>query len=264
MQYLKTLLLLTLAFASAGCEKVIDVDLNEANAQLVVLADLNLDANLIEVDLSRTTSYFAPEAPTRVTDALVELQTGSGTVQVPHAGNGVYRATTGPLSGNLTLRIQDGGVAYTALSAVPTRIPLDSIVPEFVDANAFFDGGYVLRSNWNDPAAEENHYRFRIWKNDSLYDAPEDLTVLSDQIINGQQVDFPLFPNFFQTGDSVRVEFRSISRTMYDYYETLSDITVNQGGGSTAAPANPNTNLQGGALGYFNVFAADTAGLTIP
>lgn len=264
-KYISYTLLSLLGFALVSCEKVLDIDLNESDSKLVVIADLQTNSGEITVDLSRTTSYFAAESPERVTGAVVELETNSGTIAVPHIANGLYSANVNPQVGEtLTLRVQDGSNSYSAASTVPGIVQLDSLIPEFQDPNAFFDGGYVLRANWLDPAGIENFYRYRIWLGDSLYDDPSDLSVTRDDLYDGQTVDFPLFPNFFQTGDSVRLEFRTITEAMYDYYETLSDITVNQGGGSTAAPANPNSNVEGGALGYFNVYASDLRGLIIP
>jgi len=39
----------------------------------------------------------------------------------------------------------------------------------------------------------------------------------------------------------------------FDFFNTLSDVLNNQNG---PAPANPNTNIQGGALGYFGAFTS--------
>ncbi len=66
----------------------------------------------------------------------------------------------------------------------------------------------------------------------------------------------------FSLDDIVHVELHSISKETYDYYNTLSDIIGGNMEGSSA-PANPTTNLNNGALGYFGAFAISSRTIVI-
>jgi hypothetical protein len=43
-----------------------------------------------------------------------------------------------------------------------------------------------------------------------------------------------------------------VDRNIYNYFFTLANVTSNNSGFENATPANPVTNLTGGALGYFS------------
>ena len=54
----------------------------------------------------------------------------------------------------------------------------------------------------------------------------------------------------------------SIDKSTYDYYRTLADLLyTNPFFGST--PANPNTNLSNGALGYFGSYSSSFKTLVV-
>ena len=44
----------------------------------------------------------------------------------------------------------------------------------------------------------------------------------------------------------------SISKTIYEYYNSLETNTTD---GQSASPANPTSNITNGALGYFNAYS---------
>jgi hypothetical protein len=49
------------------------------------------------------------------------------------------------------------------------------------------------------------------------------------------------------------VELWGIDKGVYEYYSTLREI-LGGAGPSTASPANPTSNISGGAMGYFSAF----------
>jgi hypothetical protein len=58
-------------------------------------------------------------------------------------------------------------------------------------------------------------------------------------------------PRNIKTGDEVRIEMLGIDTSVLRYWYTLSTGGA-RGVGNVAAPSNPITNIQGGALGYFS------------
>ncbi len=61
-----------------------------------------------------------------------------------------------------------------------------------------------------------------------------------------------------QTGDAITVELLSIDKATYDYFNTLRDVLSSDQAATSLAPANPNTNLSNGLLGYFSAYTIDT------
>lgn len=264
-KYIFPILFLLLTLGFTGCEEVIEVDLNEANPQLVVDAELDADQNQITVQLTRTTSYFAEESSPNVTDAAITINQNGTDIQLAHQGEGFYSAPITVVDGDqLSLTVLDGAEQHTASTVMPVRMFPDSLTTEFFDPNSFFDGGSIVRINFQEPAGRDDYIRVKLWANGEEYTGSENIVVESGELADGQYVDYPVFLDFFQPGDSVVVVFQSITEATYDYYLTLQDITLNQGGGNTAAPANPVTNLQGGALGLFDAHYSDTLSIIIP
>jgi hypothetical protein len=60
----------------------------------------------------------------------------------------------------------------------------------------------------------------------------------------------------FQKTDTLIVELQSIDKATYDYFTTLESISGNVME-QTASPANPISNFNNGALGYFSAYSFD-------
>lgn len=255
---------LCLLFLSS-CEEVIDVDLNDADPKLVIEARLDAGTSMLDVTLTRSQSFFNNDDAQPVLDASVELVQNGNAIPVNHAGNGFYRGSIPIQQGDeLQLRVLDGAELHTASVAVPRPIPLDSLGTEYFEPNSFFDGGSIVYLYFQEPANEPNFYRVLVTRNGNPLEGSEDIVVENDLLSDGQYVQYPLFGNFYEAFDEIEIVLQSITESTFDYYTTLQDITINQGGGSTAAPANPISNIEGGALGLFDVHYADTLSIIIP
>ena len=66
---------LFILFAWTACEKVIDVDLNEATPAVVIEGNLVYNERNLQVKISRTGSYFGDEPLNKVSGAEVYLET---------------------------------------------------------------------------------------------------------------------------------------------------------------------------------------------
>ncbi|MEM7039216.1 MAG: DUF4249 family protein [Bacteroidota bacterium] len=250
----------------SSCETVIDVDLNDANPQYVIESNLNVEEGIVSAKVSKTASYFANDQVELLDNATVTLDVGGTVTTMNSIGNGTYQATNiFPTAGaNVQLNVEhDGNTFDAAINPVPEKVRLDSLY-SLAGEGPFSGGGNLVFVMFNDPGAVENFYRFRVWINDTLQGGGESLFTFDDETIDGTLAEFPLFSFVFDPGDTVTIEMISIDEGILSYYESMADIVVFQGGGSTAAPANPSTNVSNGALGYFNVYAADTMGIRIP
>ena len=59
--------------------------------------------------------------------------------------------------------------------------------------------------------------------------------------------------DFFQIDDTIGMELRSIDKDIYYYLNEAISI-IGENSASAAAPANPNSNWNNNALGYFSAY----------
>jgi hypothetical protein len=105
---------------------------------------------------------------------------------------------------------------------------------------------------------EKNYYRVRVFRNDSINN--QSYRLFDDQYTNGQMTELRV--SNAVAGNTYRIELLSIDRQTYSYYRTLDDLLyTNPFFGST--PANPDTNLSNGALGYFGTAAVSSRTIVV-
>ena len=81
-----------------------------------------------------------------------------------------------------------------------------------------------------------------------------------DQLDTG--IDKKNDPRNIKSGDTVTIEMLGIDEAVYKYWYSLH---FNGGdGGNIATPANPVTNVSGGALGYFSAQTVDRKTVIVP
>ena len=252
------LLIITGIFIS-GCEKVIDVDLNEASPALVIQGNLSSDQKVAEVKLTMTTSYFDTLSPEKVTGAKVSLEDGKGQkIVLIETLKGVY-ATFGlkpVFNTNYKLIVETRDEIYQAESVLNPPVTIDSVTWEYDEGSSFFDAGYYLNVWFFDPASIQNYYRIQVYRNGLLKRSMDDLIVFNDRYVDGNKVEISLFNDPYYLNDTVLVQLISLDKNAYDYFATLGELINNNPG--SAAPSNPNTNFSNGALGYFSAWSSDT------
>lgn len=243
----------------SGCEKVIDVDLNEASPALVIQGNLSSDQKVAEVKLTMTTSYFDTLSPEKVSGAKVTLEVDNGKkIVLSETLKGVYAAfglrPVYDTKYRLTVEAKDK--TYQAESVLNPPVVIDSVTWEYDEGSSFFDAGYYLNVWFFDPPSIQNYYRVQIYRNGLLKRSMDDLIVFNDRYVDGNKVSISLFNDPYYLNDTVLVQLISLDKNAYDYFSTLGEL-INTNPGS-AAPANPNTNFSNGALGYFSAWSSDT------
>jgi hypothetical protein len=250
----------------AGCQKVINVDLNEA-APLIVIEGVITDGNgPYKITLSKSGSYFnQPELPP-VSDAQVTITDNTGIVDsLREVSSGIYLTskTRGVPGRTYTLKVIAEGSEYSGTSTMMSHVKIDSL-KLVKDAGGHFGFGNQqdrvnteLHCFFKDPS-EKNFYRIRVFENDTA--RAENFRLYDDQYTNGKVTDLRVARA--NPGHTYRIELFSLDKSTFGYYRTLADlIHSNPIFGST--PANPNTNLSNGALGYFGASAVSYFNITI-
>ncbi len=253
-----------LVFLLSGCEKVIDVDLNETEPAIVIEGNLSFPEGKLEVKVSKTGSYFSNEPIQTVENAEVYLENGPAfRLRAEETGKGIYKLTHLPANFNSAYRltVNVGDEQYSGVSILKPRVKIDSLNYEYQQEQPFFDGGYRLLLYFNDPAEEENYYRVKVYKNDEQFNTVDDIIVFDDDGFNGKSLSIRLRGQRFEKDDTAKVELLSIDKSSWEYFSTLSEVAnLNPG---SPSPANPASNLSNDALGYFSVWALSTGIIVI-
>lgn len=270
MRYLmlfSTLILIT-QLLSTSCEKVVDVDLNEANPRPVFEAYLENDSTCY-VKASWTSSYYDQSSSPNITNAVMSISDNVGNSEnLTYQGEGIYRGSNliGVIGRTYTLSVDIDDDNYTATSTMQPLVPIDTFSTQSL--GGFFGGGpndrFWAYVNYTDPVSVTNYYAIRT----TYYDSTDnkmvtDYSIADDELSNG--ISTRSFTTFrpFVSGEQISVEFASLDYSTFLYFKTLQDA-LGGAGVASAAPANPTTNFSEGALGYFGAWSKEIKPFTIP
>lgn len=255
----KLLYIFGLIALATSCQKVIDVDLNDSNQNIVLEANYTGEDSTVRVRVTLTSSYFDSEPSPEINAAAVTITDGNGvTTVVPSVGNGNYELTNYVPSygSDYTITVSYDGQTYMATCNMPVPVSLEPITYLYFDGFFGGNGGYAPFLNYYDPAGVENFYQIVVSRNGMTYDRIDEIQTQDDALTDGNYIERPLFTGegLSQIGDTISFEFRSVDKVIYDYTAQAADIS---GGSNSAAPGNPITNWDNGALGYFNAYGVD-------
>lgn len=249
-----------------ACEKDIDLKLNTSPAQLTIEGNLADDGQPGIVQLSRSTTYDAANSFPAVRGATVTLrdETSGQTETLAETSVGHYQGSrlTGQVGHRYALSVSVDGQTYTATSTLPAPVPLTGLR---LESTSF---GPNTRLNvvpeYADPAGTRNYYYFGQEVNGrrltTLYLQDDELT---DGNANRQPLRGSLDDDELKTGDQVRVELRNVDAATYEYLRTLNQLLQSNPLFATS-PANPTSNISGGALGYFSAHAVQHRSIVVP
>ncbi|MCC5921755.1 MAG: DUF4249 domain-containing protein [Cyclobacteriaceae bacterium] len=256
------LMLLFLFFTISSCRDIIDLELEEAEPRLVVEAMLLDDERAARVKLTRSNTYFTVDDFPVVTNAVVHISDEDGNRHELIYDENLEQFTNTNLRAELgrsyLLHISSEWGEYTAENkAMPVGI-LDSLTQRFVVGTPFQEEGYYLRFSGRTDPNQVNYFRFKVYRNDTLFNSRSDILVFSDRNIGNTIRNLQL--NYaFQPDDVVKVEKYSLNRDIRDYFSELQSLLFNDGGLFSPPPVNPPSNImrtradQLEALGFFQV-----------
>jgi hypothetical protein len=240
-----------------SCTKVIDVAIRDSDTRIVIEGVINNVPGPHTVRVSTSTNFDAAGTGASIDNAVVTITNGMLTDTLRPVGNGNYQThrITGTPGQTYTLRVVANGNTYLATSTMPQPILLDELAYETAGPH-----GKVLQASYDDPGSVANYYQFVVFFNDQRQ---KPIYVTDDRLRNGIRARTPITLNndikTVDKNDLFRVEMRCIDAGVFDYLKSLSDVL----GGQAVSPANPNSNLSGGALGYFSAQTTSSRSLTI-
>jgi len=243
----------------SGCERVIDVDLNEADPHIVIEGNLSYNPDTAIVKISMTSSYFDTLPSLKVSGAEVIVSNSFGEkFRFNETEKGIYQSKQIRLrpGEKYQLSVQADGEKYEASSILNPAVAIDSIKFYYEDRFSFFESGYYVNLYIFDPPGIKNYYRVKHWKNGVYQSSIDDFYIFDDRYVDGNRLEINLFSSPFELNDTVKVQLISLDESAYDYFKTFEELVNNNPG--SAAPANPNSNISNGALGYFSAWSSHT------
>lgn len=264
MKKINLYLLLFLLFSS--CEKVIEIDLNEAKPRIVI--DGKID--FMEVDsmgtasifLHWTSSFYELNTFKTIDNAQVKITDQNGhTHNLDFTSNGYYMTNSiekGNIGDEYQLEIIYNGKTIHSTSSLVRSVKIDSLTYTVDNFGPHQANGYTVSCHFTDPAGEVNYYYLKIMI-DGEYNHGYYIT--RDDAVDGQTISYPFFRNLIVDSSNVQVELYNIDEVAFEYFKVL---TMQDQGGMSTAPGNPLSNIEGDAIGLFRVSYKDVQNIAVP
>jgi len=252
-----------------SCQKVVMIDVNNANQQVVVQGNITNQPGPYTVNLNYTTAYYNGNVFPPITGAGVQIYDNAGNAEtLKETSQGIYKTDSlkGTPGRNYTLQVTANSTVYTAVSVMASPVLLDSVtVTPSINNKTNAISGNRIRCYFKDPTGLGNFYRVVINSNDTAVVAPDTYRILSDKLTDGTQMSVS-FRTTLVSKDTVKVQLQCIDKNTYDFYNTIGGAKgsagVNQFLG--ALPANPTNNISNKGLGYFAAYSVTTHTLIVP
>lgn len=263
MQPMKHLILLVgLLLTLTSCTKVIELDLNDAPKQVVIEGVVTDQPGPYTVRVAQSAGFYDNGIGDVVTNATVTLGDGiSAPETLTYVGNGNYQTRTllGVPGRTYTLNVTVGTQRFSATSTLPQPVLLDKVSTEDLPIG----GSKAVFAHFTDPVGQKNYYRWLLTVNNRKQN---DVFVIDDRLMDGRTTRQALrsagpTSQEIKAGDRVTVEMQTLDANVYDYFRGLAQVV---GSDQAATPANPTSNLSGGALGYFSACGTSRLQITVP
>ncbi len=258
---MKKYTLILIAILLISCEEVIELDLNSSDPQIVIEANLTNDLSKNFVKITESTDFYNPGNYINISNAGVKVVVNNADEYILNEispGNYFNENLLAVPENEYRIIVDYSGKNYEAVSQVPKVILIDSLSYKLETRPFNKDKKNLeLHVHFQDNSDRKDFIRFVIYKNDKKLDG---IYLYDDRLTNGNYIDFFFF-NFddeeFNSGDKITVELNTIDQKTHSYFKTLRNAKASSRGGpfGSAAPANPETNWNNNAFGYFSAFA---------
>ncbi len=251
-------LLMAAVFLFTSCEKVIDIDLDKVEKKYVVDATLSDQPGSARITITKTKDFDQDNVFEGISDAAVTILDQNGIrYDLTEMSQGIYsHQTLAAVSGNTyTLRIEVEGEFFTATSYTPNPTEIDTVT--ITDETIFGETRKLATIYFKDPPGRGNYYRFTQAINGIR---TNQIMIMNDDYSDGRVVSSRLYyfadeeedEAVIKSGDQVKINLHTINSDAYMYWFSLSKGST--GNGQQGTPANPVSNMRGGALGYFSTY----------
>ena len=254
---LKLLLFISI-IVSFGCQKVLNINITNPNAKIVIDGVITDGAGPYFVTVSRATDINLSTPSSIKENIKIYIWDDFGQRDtLIKIKDGVYqtRGIRGIMGRTYYIEVHVDNKIYTASNKIPIKINFDQIELDSLSFNGL--NIYSIIPKFTDPPSVGNFYRFVQKINDTLDNT---YYLLNDNTNNGLVNKTPLISINaairIKRNDSVRVEMQCINKEEFEYFSTLSQQT-NFGINANTAPSNPTSNFNGDVLGFFSCHSSE-------
>ena len=269
-----------LGLAGSACTRVVDVDVDDAPAQLVVEGRIEYGSSGQLIRLTTTDRISSGAALPSATGAVVEVSDDLGTtVRFTEARPGEYRnATLIPrIGGRYTLRVLWQGEQYQAVADLKAGPPIDSLYVKYYESSATIgDSGLRVLIDYTDAPGLGDYYFWELFvdgKKRASTDPGNRWRIISgDEFYDGGRIVgyLPYNEDVVVPGEQVRIRQLAITEETYRYYFAFYEQSTAQGGPFTTPPASVRGNVANltdpmhRALGFFLAAQVHERVLVVP
>lgn len=242
----------------SGCQKVVDVKLKSAANKYVIEGVVTDEENGATVKITQTKDFSGDNTFAGVSGATVTIIADNTTTFTleESATVGVYKVHgfRGRVGHKYEMNVRIGTDTFSATSVMPKEVRMDTVILQ--DRVVFGESRRVPAVLYTDPEGKGNAYHFVEWHNGVQ---EKTIFVRSDENTDGKSLVIQLVSfssdsddedKKIKTGDEVTIAMHCIDQAVYKYWYSLDNSAT--GEAQSATPANPVSNITGGALGYFS------------
>ena len=260
LQKIYMLLMGSLSILIISCEKVLNVNLDSAKSVYVIEGIIQDNKDSSRVYVTETIGFNENKLVKPAKNAKVYIsEDGKPPVTLIKINEGIFEYPyKGKPGATYSLEVKIDNKSFTASSKMPKKINLDTL---YVTERLFLaEQRKIATVEFTDLPEPGNAYRF-IQRVDGFKE--NTIFVLEDKLFNGKKMVYELLIFEKMDGNEAREQQRRIDKydnlavfmyciekPIYNYWTSLSQSAL--GSSQTASPANPVSNIKGGALGYFS------------
>lgn len=244
-----------------SCEEPTTIDTAQAPSLIIIQGLITNELKQHSIKITRTADFYQSGKTPRVSQAIVTVSDNmNNTIVFDEIESGVYQPDQpfeGVVGNTYDLSVLVEGNSYFASERLLPITTIDSLSFELNEDEAE-DVDIDIYSVFlftKEPQDEDNFYLFKFYENGyELNEQGEDINVTDDTAID-EAIDGIEAPYFYFKGDTARVEMYSLSRESFIFWNDVAALIFSDGGVFSPLPANPRSNISGGALGIFQVSA---------
>lgn len=269
----RLIFLLVLLSLFTACEEVIEVELDDADPQIVIEGNVsdNVENNLVSITLS--SDFYEPSEYEKISGAdIIVTEVGAESFVFSEISPGEYSnenliATEGS---EYSIEVNYNDIAYSAKSSLRKQLLIDSLKITEESGRFSDDVIYQIHLYFQDNPGYEDYARIKVYVNGEERGG---ITTYDDRLSDGNSIVFNRFQveqendeDKLVPGDLITVELLTIEEATYEYFNTLSNVLASSSEGgmmSGSSPANPTTNWNNDALGYFSAYSSDKQSIRI-
>lgn len=255
-----------LVLTLSACQKEIDLDLENKSGQVIIEGNLSDQVESHIVKITKSVAFTQPNQYPQVSNAVVTISDNLGLVDtLRYVSEGQYRTEklkAGVSGRTYTLKVSFEGKTYTSQCEMPEKVPLTGLK---LNTMTFFGNtSYDVLPEYIDPPRIGNVYVFFVKVNSQKGTVFETFTDnFGNGVANQRDLNMPSdSENPVKAGDIVSVEMRSVVSSVYTYFNAIDQL-AGGGPGGGISPANPPSNISGGALGYFSAHTSEVRSIAI-